>query len=373
MATGTFSDGGGEVTQTIEYGNSSTTYGMKMDNNVKSVTPTNHNDLLNRDAENAHTISAITGLESALEEIDTALNGKVNTDDLKFNDEGGVEAATADKLKTARNINCIPFDGSEDITIQAPVFVKGTQTASTNAWTGDAPTIKKLYDGLTIMYLLPFKGNSSATLELTLADGSTTGPVNCYYRQNTRLTTHVGAGHIFSLTYLENVAYGSATYTGWYMEYGYNSDTYNRTLHSVYTKAGAAITAASLVVGIEGLYYPLNSGDTFDITYPILYCAQTMAANAATDSGFYDDISFGVTTTQTITLTPYMPVYIKGTLEGTMFTPISATPLTQERPTEDDGYAYIMLGSAGSATQLWLQKPNDIFAFRDGTWRKILS
>ena len=78
-------------------------------------------------------------------------------------------------------------------------YVKGTQTAATGAWTGNIP-IPALYDGLTIMYYLPYAGSGNATLNLTLSDGTTTGAKNCYYNTG-RLTTHYGAGQNVVMTY----------------------------------------------------------------------------------------------------------------------------------------------------------------------------
>lgn len=78
-------------------------------------------------------------------------------------------------------------------------YVKGTQTASTGAWTGVIP-IPALYDGLTIMYYLPYAGSGNATLNLTLSNGATTGAINCYY-STSRLTTHYGKGSNIVMTY----------------------------------------------------------------------------------------------------------------------------------------------------------------------------
>ena len=53
-------------------------------------------------------------------------------------------------------------------------IVVGTQTASTNKWTG-VTGLSSLKDGQQITYWLPFAGtSSSATLNLTLKGGSTT-------------------------------------------------------------------------------------------------------------------------------------------------------------------------------------------------------
>lgn len=104
-------------------------------------------------------------------------------------------------------------------------FIAGTQTAATGSWTGNASSILSLFDGLTIRYWLPYAVSGNATLNLTLADGTTTGAIPCYYGGTTRLTTHYGAGNIITLTYRENVTIaGSETiYTGWWADANYDS------------------------------------------------------------------------------------------------------------------------------------------------------
>jgi len=54
---------------------------------------------------------------------------------------------------------------------------------------------------MTIAYYLPINGSGNATLNLTLSDGTETGPINCYYSGTTRLTTHYSAGSTIILTY----------------------------------------------------------------------------------------------------------------------------------------------------------------------------
>ena len=56
---------------------------------------------------------------------------------------------------------------------------------------------------MTIAYYLPYAGVSgtSVTLNLTLSNGTTTGAINCYFNNTTRLTTHYGAGSTILLTY----------------------------------------------------------------------------------------------------------------------------------------------------------------------------
>lgn len=86
----------------------------------------------------------------------------------------------------------------------APVyFIKGTQTASTNAWTGALPTGVTAYaDGLTINYYLPYAGTSSAA---TLNLGSL-GAKNVYRGDsNGTITTHFPAGSVIQLVYIASL------------------------------------------------------------------------------------------------------------------------------------------------------------------------
>ena len=143
------------------------------------------------------------------------------------------------------------------------------------------------------------------------------------------------------------------------------------------------ITAGNIIVANStGRYCHLNSCTNFDIQYPILYANTDISADeVGTDN--YIMINFLVGTTQTITLTPYKPVYIKGTLNGTTFTPVSSSPLTQTVPNananvansdeatavESDSYQYILLGIAGSANSIYLLSEHPVFAFLDNAFQ----
>lgn len=80
-------------------------------------------------------------------------------------------------------------------------FVMGTQTAATDAWTGALHGVSALFDGLTILYYLPYQSTAIATLNLTLDDGTTTGAISCHSDINDRLTYYVGES-IIRLTYV---------------------------------------------------------------------------------------------------------------------------------------------------------------------------
>lgn len=122
-------------------------------------------------------------------------------------------------------------------------FISGTQTAATAAWTGTAPTIPALFDGLTINYWLPYNSSANVTLNLTLNDGSTTGAVNVYYSGNTRLGYQYTAGNVITLTYRTNVpiAGSSTKYTGWWANANYDTNsTYSLSSLGITSSASAA-------------------------------------------------------------------------------------------------------------------------------------
>lgn len=251
-------------------------------------------------------------------------------------------------------------------------FIYGTQTAATNVWTGVTQDAA-LYDGKQILYFLPFNGTSTAaTLNLTLAGGGTTGAKNVYFQSTTRMTTHYDANQQFRLVYHSALKIGSTTYQGWWSEPGRDTTTTNATQQqfngSVKAGASALVAANIIVADSDGLYKHLKAGTAFDITNPILYLSSACNANTTTSSVYYD-INFTVTTTQSLTLTAYKPVYIKGTLSGTTFTPVSTTPLTQTVPTAVDNYQYILLGFAYNTTAMRLFGKHPIFEYKAGDFR----
>lgn len=185
-------------------------------------------------------------------------------------------------------------------------FVNGTQTASTNAWTGTLTGIT-LYDGLAIRYYLPYAGTSTgATLAL---NGGTAYPV---YRlgTTTQITTHFAAGSVIAMTFRTsyNVA-GTTKTNAWICEafYDSNTNTYQR-------------------------LYPT----TTNAEYPI-----TTRYNTTTGSNYYAEYgrySTGVTlnpSTNAITATTF-----KGALDGNASSATTATTATK-----------IGTSTIGSATQ----------------------
>lgn len=130
------------------------------------------------------------------------------------------------------------------------ISVIGTQTATTASWTGTLP-IPQLYDGLTIAYHLPYTSASNATLNLTLSNGTTTGPINCYFNANTRLGTQYGAGSTIILTYWGAGSIsinGTATTEASWRHCDYNTNT-NVTQNRISTNSNRPILLSNYAVG----------------------------------------------------------------------------------------------------------------------------
>lgn len=139
-------------------------------------------------------------------------------------------------------------------------FIRGTQTASTNVWTGPLPDgVTDYYDGLMIDYWLPFAGTSTAaTLNL---GGKGAKPV---YRGNAAtsgVTTHIAAKTVAHLTYVVDSGINSGN-GAWIMSSYYDSDsnTVDRLRDSYFRPyAGEAVYRYKFVMqGADNRMYPIT-------------------------------------------------------------------------------------------------------------------
>lgn len=185
---------------------------------------------------------------------DIGLENVDNTSDLSKPISTATQTALDGKENTISDLSKIRSGANS-------FYVKGTQTASTNAFTGVLNAVSELYEGLTIDYWLPFAGTSTAaTLNLTLAGGTTTGAVNCYYSGTTRLTTHLSANCVGRFIY-QTVTISGTSYTGWWLLKAYytDSNTHDRSQDAYYRAyAGAAIPKYALLMkGTNGRLFSL--------------------------------------------------------------------------------------------------------------------
>lgn len=254
-------------------------------------------------------------------------------------------------------------------------LVVGTQTAKTGAWTGVA-NFDVLVNGQEIYYWLPYAGDGNATLNLTLPDGTTTGAINCYYSGASRLTTHYAAGNVIHLTYRVNANVNGTNYTGWWADANYDSNTYDRIKYNQSFKAKVAINKYNFIGAWEdGLYLPIVAGAEIDITKPILYFnnSSNIAADATNSNGYlsYPAVSLR-NTISGWTGTLYASVYLKGELNGNLFTLDETNPYTCTVPTSDDGNTYVLLGQCiGNNYSVALIPEHPLYRFFDGEFKAL--
>ena len=263
-----------------------------------------------------------------------------------------------------------------DLSDATAEVIVGTQTSSTNAWTGTA-TFSELKDGQTILYWLPYAGTSTAaTLNLTLADGSTTGALPVYINGTTRCSSHVAVGNITQMTYRVNTPInGSGSYTGWWITRNQDTTTnyYDRINYKASVTAVGAIAAGRLGVFNSAGKLMLLSTTAFDVTKPILYVGTAYTTSALTQTNNY--ISWGTAFSLKNTVSGFSgtagaTVYIKGTLNGNMFTP-AAGVLTTTVPTTDDGYTYILLGLMSTTVNAVLAPEHPMFRYYNGSFKAV--
>ena len=263
-----------------------------------------------------------------------------------------------------------------DLSDAVAEVIVGTQTASTNAWTGRA-SFSELKDGLTILYWLPFAGTSTAaTLNLTLPDGTTTGAKNVYINGTTRCTTHVAVGNVTQMTYRLNTPIaGSGSYTGWWIVRNQDTTTnyYDRINYKASVTAAEAISSGRIgVFNSTGRLIQLST-TAFDVTKPILYIGTAYSSSDMTQTNNY--IAWGtafslVKTVPGFSGTAGATVYIKGTLNGSMFTP-TAGVLTTTVPSTEDGYTYILLGLMSTTVNAVLAPEHPMFRYYNGGFKSI--
>lgn len=260
-------------------------------------------------------------------------------------------------IKTSSQISIV--DVSDGVDGEDGKMLYGIcSTAATTAAKVSTISGFSLYTGVAVSIKFTVT-NSAASPTLNI---SGTGAKPIYYRGAAISAGYLAANRTYSFVY---------NGTQWEFMGDLNTDTIDRTRYNAYVKCSTiSITAGNIIVGKDGVYQHLKSGKAFDINLPILYAGSNIAASG-TGTNNYISIAFKVTTTQSTTLTAYKPVYIKGKLSGSTFTPISTAPLTQTAPVSEDGYQYILLGSAYTSEHVYLSPEHPMFQYFDGGFKSV--
>ena len=289
---------------------------------------------------------------------------------------------------TRSNARTLDWDGNEwlagNLTLgdhilkpnAIPSIIFGTQTETTAEWTGEAP-FSTLTDGTIILYWLPQTSATNATLNLTLANGLTTGAKNIYINGTTRCSTHIARGNLVLMVYRVNPTIGSTTsYQGWWVIKAQDTTTnyYDRVNYKMSVTATAPIAAGCIgVFNSSGKLIQLST-TAFDITKPILYIGSAYTEEKLTNTGNY--IAWGSPFALSNTISGFSgtagkTVYIKGTLNGVLFTPASGV-VTTIVPASDDGYIYLVLGHLSTATNICLPAQHPMFKYKNGGFKSMM-
>lgn len=278
-------------------------------------------------------------------------------------------------------------------------YVKGTQTASTGAWTGNIP-VPALYDGLTIMYYLPYAGSGNATLNLTLSTGATTGAINCYY-STSRLTTHYGKGCNIVMTYhpagsisvdgtattdnrwVANANYADGNDTAYNVRNYYNSfvagpnkifpytiimQNSDGRWESIVTSSSTATSKARNTHGFRlGQIALMYANATYNENATV---GNTNVFNSNTISLCDHRYSFNTANDATSGTTSKKPIYLVGALGNDGLFYLDTTWWTQTLPTTADGKLYIYIGDAYDYYRMSFNIYHPVYCYTNGKIRQ---
>ena len=285
-------------------------------------------------------------------------------------------------------------------------------TGSTSDYTATCNELTELADGQSIIFCpkqASKSGNtysasvdssfaSSCTLNLTLADGTTTGPKKIYLTNATKITTHLQSNDNIRLIYRENTTFSGTTgLSGWWTEYFYQTDantlptqlygfgrvvsdqaipyryslimqTSAGTFNSITTTVTTAQTSSARTTG-------------FVLGSPIIYYTSGAPANTLCNSA-YSYVALNVLdfryssnctsgASSNAPLTSGKPVYLVGTVGGDgLFYLDPTTWWSQDLPTTEDGKVYIFLGTACNTAQISLFPTHPVYEYKNGHVRE---
>lgn len=262
--------------------------------------------------------------------------------------------------------------------------VYSTSTSdSAGAWTVTIPNINELYEGLTIKVRIKKAGISGgSTLNL-----NGLGALPVYVRYGTRLTTHYAVESILDMTYTASAASGVA---GWLCENYYDTtNTYQLRKNGANPLTQLALYRYKLCATKGDKILPLSTAnitsatattsraltsESFDPFGEFFYYASTttVSANGAVTgtSLYYVYHSLDLRYTfNNVSLTTRQKVYLKCHLSTADGGYVVLDGYTQTEPTSEDGYIYILIGTAVSTTNVELSPNKTVYAYKNNAFR----
>ena len=304
---------------------------------------------------------------------------------------------------------------------QGIVTAIANNTASRRLWRVNLSNLKTLEDGQRIsispMYTVASttettelagwddtSSNSNVYVKVTLADGTETDWIPCYYQGTTRLTTHYGSNQAILFTYRENVIIGadnaSAGYQmvrGLFADPNYNTDRYYEVYSDTVIAGLNGIKRYSVCMkdangNWTSIVNEANKAGLSDKTCytgglrlsKILYhSAGSDYAAGANSSTMWDtyaaDLRYSFnglsSAAASTTIQLRKPFYVVGTIGNDGLFYLDTTKWwTQEEPTEEDGKIYILFGHAYSSYYAcYLSVENPVYAYKNGKFQEIFN
>lgn len=269
-------------------------------------------------------------------------------------------------------------------------FIRGTWASATNVLTGVTKD-SALYEGKKIILYYPYAANSSnATLNLTLADGTTTGAKNVYINGTSRLTTHYGQYAQVEMIYHENFDIGGTNYTGWWCvadrisnmayEIRKNGGTYKAATalyryQICFTKSEDQLLPTNTTSNNTGTSKTLTT-ESFNPFGEIYYYNSTTTVSSGSSIGataLYRQVNANLrySFNSGTTLTSGKAVYIicDPQSDGKVKLSTSPAPITQTLPSSADGKVYIYLGQASSTANCEIALNHPVYYYSNGAVR----
>lgn len=282
-----------------------------------------------------------------------------------------------------------PTSGGNANRTNAILYGSVDSTSTATAFTATVAGLDQLVDGTCVML---HNGVVTSASGFTININGL-GAKPCYSNMTnaTRDTTIFNVAYTMLMVYSLSLNSGDG---GWWIYRGYNSD--NNTIgYQLRTNSTAMPTITRtryyrlLFTSADGTkWVPANTGydnsatskktvnsNAIDPFGRIVYMSGTTNVNAGSNVGatvVWDRYAFGLgysfnTTGAALTLTFPAPVYVKCTPQASGSAVIdSMTPIVQALPSQADGYIYIFLGIAYSATNIELFSEHPVY-WHDGT------
>ena len=314
----------------------------------------------------------------------------------QLNNDSGFITSSAIPTNVSAFNNDVPYavansDGAALNTMAIPMgAVDSTSTAT--VFTATVPGITERKTGVCMM-LSNHVVTSAANFTINI-NGLGAKPVYSNMTNATRDTTIFNVAYTMLFVYDESLNSGSG---GWWCYRGYNSDTNTigytiRTNQMQLPVKTVCYRYRLLFSSMDGQYYiPANTStstnatskrtpttEPFDPFGRIIYYNATAALNVGgkpTAGVQWQQYNFSLgysfnTSGSALVLTIGKPVWLKCTPQSDGSVVIDPTvPYVQDLPTTEDGYVYIWLGVAYSATNVELTLEHPVKYYHDGAIR----